>query len=84
MDASELTWVSLRSADGKTMIARLFNPGDQQSVEVSGGATLRVGNAGGLQVQWNGRSIGPIGSHGEVRDVTFQNGNFRISANVHP
>jgi len=78
LDASELTWVSVRNADGNTVLSRLFAPGDEQSFDLPNGATLRVGNAGGLHVHFNGQPIGPLGTHGQVRDVVFRNGSYKI------
>ena len=34
-------------------------------------AWVKVGNAGGLDISWKGKSIGPIGEAGEVRVVVF-------------
>jgi hypothetical protein len=39
---------------------------------------MRVGNAGGLEVRWNGKPIGPIGPRGQVRVVLFTPENFQI------
>ena len=79
-----MTWVSLRTPDGKTLVARLFNAGEEQTVDVTGGATLRVGNAGGLQVQLNGQSIGRLGNSGEVREVIFRGNTYKVVATGQP
>lgn len=84
LEASEPTWVAIRDENGRTILAKLFSPGEQQSLNLSGSATLRVGNAGGLQVQWNGQSIGPIGSSGQVKEVIFRDGGFQISSTQQP
>jgi len=78
LQASEATWVAIRDAEGKTTLARLFNPGDEQSIEVSNGSRLRVGNAGGLQVYLNGKSVGPLGTKGQVREVIFKDGGYSM------
>ena len=80
LEASELTWVSLRDAGGNQMLARLFAAADTQSFDLPNGATLRVGNAGGLNVLLNGKPIGSIGPRGKVRDVVFRNGSYKIVA----
>jgi hypothetical protein len=79
LEASELTWVSIRTAEGQTLLSRLFSPGQEESLALPGRATLRVGNAGGLQVQLNGQSVGPIGDRGQVKEIVFHDGGFRIS-----
>ncbi len=84
LEASEPTWVAIRDEGGHTILAKLFSPGEQQSLDLPSSATLRVGNAGGLQVQWNGQSIGPIGSRGQVKEVIFRDGGFRIASTDQP
>lgn len=78
LQASEATWVAIRDAEGKTTLARLFNPGDEQSIEVNNGSRLRVGNAGGLQVYLNGKSVGPLGAKGQVREMIFRDGGISV------
>jgi len=78
VQASELTWVSLRNAAGAPMLSRLFSTGDTQSFDMPNGATLRIGNAAGLKVSLNGNPLGDIGPHGQVREVVFKNGSYKI------
>ncbi len=78
VQASELTWVALRDAGGKPMLARLFATGDTQSIDIPNGATLRIGNAAGLKILFNGKPIGSIGPHGQVREIVFRNGSYKI------
>ncbi len=78
LQASELTWVSARDAAGKQILARVFQNGDTQTLDLPDGAIVRVGNAGGLSILLNGNSIGAIGKHGEVREVVFRNGAYKI------
>ena len=60
------------------MLARVFQKGDSQNLDLPDGATVRVGNAGGLSVLLNGSSIGSLGKHGEVREVVFKNGSYKV------
>lgn len=80
LQASELTWVSLAEPDGTKILSQLFQPGDARSLDLPKGATLRVGNAAGLSVRFNGNPIGAIGPHGAVRDVRFKDGAYKIVA----
>jgi len=41
-------------------------------------ALVKVGNAGGLDISWNGKPIGPIGEPGEVRVVVFSADDFHV------
>jgi hypothetical protein len=76
--ASEPSWVSLRGSDGSTLLAGLIEPGKSQSVDIRQSAVLRAGNAGGLTIRANGKSLGPLGPHGAVRVVEFKNGDFKL------
>ena len=79
LEATELTWVSLRNAGGKLILARLFVPGDEQNFVLPDGSAIRIGNAAGLKIRFNGQLIGPLGSHGEVREIVFSEGNYKVS-----
>ena len=76
--ASEPSWVSVRGSDGTTLLSGLIEPGKSQSLDIGQSAVLRAGNAGGLTVRANGKSLGPLGPHGAVRDVEFKNGDFQV------
>jgi len=78
LQASETTWVSLAEPNGTKILSQLFQPGDVRSVDLPKSATLRVGNAAGLSVRFNGNPIGAIGPHGAVRDVRFKDGAYKI------
>ena len=76
--ASEPSWVAIRASDGKMLLSGLIEPGKSQSLDIRQTAILRAGNAGGLTVRANGKSLGPLGPHGAVRDVEFKNGDFKL------
>lgn len=76
--ASEPSWVSVRGSDGATLLSGLIEPGKMQTVDIRQTAVLRAGNAGGLTVRANGKSLGPLGPHGAVREVEFKNGDFKL------
>jgi hypothetical protein len=78
LEASEPSWISIRGSDGTTQMARLIEPGNIQSVDIREPAVLRTGNAGGLTIRSNGRTLGPLGPHGAVREVEFKEGEFRL------
>ena len=59
-------------------MAGLIEEGKTQSVDIREPAILRAGNAGGLTIRANGKSLGPLGPHGAVRDVEFKNGEFKV------
>jgi cytoskeleton protein RodZ len=78
LEARDLVWVTITDVDGKTLIARTLQPNETRSLELSKSATLRTGNAGGLEVRFNGQDIGSLGPSGKVRDVLFKAGAFKI------
>jgi RodZ C-terminal domain len=77
LEASEPTWISIRGGDGTTL-SRLIEPGDTQTVDIREPAILRSGNAGGLTIHSNGKSLGPLGPHGAIREVEFKDGAFKL------
>lgn len=64
-------WISV-SADGK-MVApgRVMKAGEQRSVRAGKKIVLITGNAGGVEISFNGKPLGPIGKEGRVRTLTF-------------
>ena len=56
----------------------MLQPSQTKTLRASDVAKMKVGNAGGLEVRWNGKPIGPIGPRGQVRVVLFTPENFQI------
>jgi cytoskeleton protein RodZ len=79
LSASEETWLSI-SSGGKQIFSGVLQPAETKTVSGLEMARLKVGNAGGLNVQWNGKEIGPIGGKGQVRVVVFTPEGFSILA----
>ena len=77
LSASENTWLSI-SSDGKQVFSGVLHPDETKTLSGLEVARLKVGNAGGLNVQWNGKEIGPIGPKGQVRVVVFTPEGFSI------
>jgi cytoskeletal protein RodZ len=75
--ATETAWVSLL-AEGQDAVIATLKPGDEKTVAAKDAVRLRTGNAGGIEVSLNGKSIGPIGRSGQVRTVVFTPDGFRI------
>ncbi|MEO8131758.1 MAG: RodZ domain-containing protein, partial [Bryobacteraceae bacterium] len=77
LSAKERTWVKV-SSDGKTVFSGVLDASQTKNIEGLENAKLVTGNAAGLDVRWNGRSIGPLGTHGQVMMVVFTRENFQI------
>jgi cytoskeleton protein RodZ len=68
--AKEDAWVSL-TADGKMVVSRVLSAGEQQSARAGSRIVLITGNAGGVDVSFNGKALGAIGNESQVRTLTF-------------
>jgi cytoskeleton protein RodZ len=77
LSATEKTWLSITS-DGKQIFSGVLEPSETKTLTGLEVAKLKVGNAAGLEVRWNGKAIGPIGPRGQVRVVLFTPENFQI------
>ncbi|MEO7654031.1 MAG: DUF4115 domain-containing protein [Bryobacteraceae bacterium] len=75
--ARESTWLSAW-VDGKAVWANLIDANQVRTFEAATLVKLRLGNAGGVDVRWNGKAVGPIGRNGQVKDIDFTPARFQI------
>ncbi|MGD0616270.1 MAG: RodZ domain-containing protein [Bryobacteraceae bacterium] len=75
--ATEDTWVRV-TADGKTVFAGVIKSQESRNVEGKESTRVRIGNAGGVQIEWNGRQLGNLGKRGEIRDVLFTKDGYKV------
>ena len=75
--AREVTWLSI-SSQGKEVFEGVLWPRQSKTLTGLDMALVKVGNAGGLDISWNGKPIGPIGEPGEVRVVVFSADDFHV------
>jgi cytoskeleton protein RodZ len=68
--AKEDSWVSI-VADGKSVMQRVLSADKHKKVKAGKTLILRTGNAGGIEVSFNGRSLGALGNENEPRTLTF-------------
>lgn len=68
--AKEDSWVSI-VADGKSVMQRTLNADRQKLVKAGKEIVLRTGNAGGIDVIFNGKPLGALGNENEPRTLTF-------------
>jgi cytoskeletal protein RodZ len=68
--ASADTWIQL-TADGKTLFMDVLKAGQARSFRGNSFMRLRLGNAGGVSMEFNGSAVPPAGPVGQVRTVEF-------------
>ncbi len=67
--ASDLVWISATADSKKT--TGVLKPGQTRRLAADERASLFIGNAGGLEIRVNGKPIGPVGPHGQLRVVVI-------------
>jgi cytoskeleton protein RodZ len=68
--AKEDSWVSI-VADGKSVMQRVLPADKQKKIKAGKTLVLRTGNAGGIEVSFNGHPLGALGNENEPRTLTF-------------
>jgi cytoskeleton protein RodZ len=68
--AKEDAWINV-TADGRTVMSRVLDAGEQQSFHAGKKIIFTTGNAGGVDVSFNGKNLGTIGNESEKRVLTF-------------
>lgn len=83
MSATEPTWVSF-AADGKMLFKGILTAGQSRVFAAKENARMRVGNAGGLNVVFNGKPTGPLGLGGQVTTLLFTPAGFEVEKPKNP
>ena len=78
LSALESTWLSV-AADGKQVFSGTLQASETKTLEGRQTARVRTGNAGGVEVIFNGRTIGRLGREGEVRTVVFTKDGYNFT-----
>jgi len=77
ISAVEQAWVSM-DTDGKRIYSGLLEAADTKVLEGHQTARVHTGNAGGIDVVFNGRHLGPLGGRGQVMTVVFTRDNYEV------
>jgi cytoskeleton protein RodZ len=77
LSATERTWLSI-SSDGKEIFAGFLQPSESKTLTGLDRATMKVGNAGGIEVRWNGKIVSPLGTRGQVLTIRITPQDFEI------
>jgi len=66
--ATERAWVAV-DADGKTVLQRVLNPNEVETVKAHDSFDVTAGNSQGIILTLNGETLKPLGRRGEVKTV---------------
>jgi cytoskeleton protein RodZ len=76
LSATEPTWLSLTS-DGKSAYNGMLEAATTKVLDSHDKARIRMGNAGGVNVLFNGKALGALGKRGQVRTIEFTAAGYR-------
>jgi hypothetical protein len=74
---TEPVWVYAVS-DGKELFQTLLAKDETKQIEFADKALVRVGNAAGVEISVDGKSIGPLGPRGQIRALEITAGGHRF------
>ncbi|MCK8600398.1 helix-turn-helix domain-containing protein [Desulfoferrobacter suflitae] len=64
-DASQEVWIQVRT-DNKSTYNALMKPGERREWKAQESMQITIGNAGGLDLKWDGKALRKLGKSGEV------------------
>jgi Uncharacterized protein conserved in bacteria len=70
IQARKESWITI-TADGKPLASELMTAGTERIVHGTKQVTVKAGNAGAIEFQFNGQKFPAAGEYGEVKTVTF-------------
>ncbi|MBI4618720.1 MAG: helix-turn-helix domain-containing protein [Desulfobacterales bacterium] len=73
---SETTWLRVQ-IDDKPPFEVLLKPGENLTWNALRTLKLSIGNAGGIDLFYNGKALGKLGNSGQVASITLPNEKFR-------
>jgi len=74
--AKETAWISI-TADGRWVWEGTLHANNERSVTANEELVLKTGDAGALDVSYNGKSLGTLGKSRQVRNLTFNREGFQ-------
>ena len=77
VSATEPTWVTITS-DGRMVYTGILQPQHSKLLAGKQRVMIKVGNAAGLEVKWNGKQLGKIGDQKQVRTILFTDKDYQI------
>jgi hypothetical protein len=83
LTATEPVWISTKS-DGKPVYSGTLQTQETRYFDGTNEMMVIIGNAGGVQATLNGKPVGPIGAHGEIRLLELTPAGARIAPRAKP
>jgi cytoskeletal protein RodZ len=77
LSAIEPTWLSILS-DGKTTYTGVLEAMQTKVFDGKETARIRTANAGGVNIIFNGKALGPLGRHGQTRTFVFTKSGYEV------
>jgi cytoskeleton protein RodZ len=77
LSATEPAWLSI-IADGKPSFNGILEKAETKVLQGHHTARIRTGNAGGVEVVFNGKPLGALGPRGQIRTVLFTRDNYEV------
>jgi len=77
------SWIQIRDANRSLLFTGLLKPGERYRVPDRPGLSMRVGNAGGLDVTVDGKPVPPLGPAGAVRNVALDPEALAAKSEIH-
>jgi len=81
LSAIQPTWLSI-SADGKTTYSGTLAAMKTMTFDGKESAQIRMANAGGVNIIFNGRALGPLGRRGQSRTFVFTKSGYEVVQGV--
>ena len=67
LEIVDASWVEIRNASGAAILRQVLKPGDMYLVPDEPGLMMATGNAGGIKVTVDGKTIPPLGETGQIK-----------------
>ena len=77
LSALKNTWLSV-IADGHEVFIGVLQADESRTLQGHQTARILTGNAGAVEVVFNGRSLGPLGPEGQTRTVVFTKDSYNV------
>lgn len=78
VEAVQKVWLQVK-IDGKTTHSVLLEPGDKRQWEAQTSMRILLGNAGGVQMQWDGQPLRSLGRSGQVVRLTLPDPKYLLN-----